>query len=306
MRIFRELDPGEATESSIREEENQVRTNLAAVRLIVAFGSARGGVGKSAILVNLAAALALAGRKIAIVDADLNSPSILGMVGMKAGRRAVFSDDIEPATGPLGLRIVSSEFLPEGEPSVSFVDIDENPTVPQNGAHPNEFGYLATLRRLLGRARFGALDFVLVDLASGIEHIYRLLKIVPRAKLLVATHPSELSARAMRGAVNLTSQYADAVIGVIENMAGFNCDGCHRVRPLMPYGAVAMHARDAGAQLLERLPFDPRFAETCDRGVIFVREYPQTPLGKQLIALAQLVDKSIDARPQVAAATSSS
>src|SRR6516162_6514363 len=149
MRIFRELDLGEATESSIREEENQVRANLTAVRAIVAFGSARGGVGKSAILVNLAAALALAGRKIAIVDADLNSPSILGMLGMKAGRRAFVSDDIEPAAGPLGLRIVSSEFLPEGEPSVSFVDTDDNPTVAQNGAHRNEFGYLVTLRRLL-------------------------------------------------------------------------------------------------------------------------------------------------------------
>lgn len=304
MRIFRELDLAEATESSIREDEDHLRTNLAAVRAIVAFGSARGGVGKSAILVNLAAALALAGRKVAIVDADLNSPSILAMLGIKPGRRAFVSEEIEPAAGPLGLRIVSSEFLPEGEPAVSFVDTDEIPTVPQNGAHPNEFGYLATLRRLLGRARFGGLDFVLVDLASGIEHIYRLLKIVPRAKLLLATHPSELSARAMRGAINITSQYADAALGVVENMAGFNCDGCHRVRPLMPYGAVAMHARDAGASLLERLPFDPRFAETCDRGVIFVREYPQTPLGKQLIALAQQVDKSIEARQQAGAASS--
>lgn len=306
MRIFRELDLREATESSIQEEENQVRTNLSAVRAIIAFGSARGGVGKSSILVNLAAVLALAGRKIAIVDGDLNSPSILPMLGIKAGRHGFGSDEIEPATGPLGLRLVSSEFLPEGEPSVSFVDIDDNVTVAQNGAHPNEFGYLATLRRLLGHVRFGALDFVLIDLASGIEQIYRLLKIVPRAKMLVATHPSELSGRAMRGAVNLASQYAEAVIGVIENMAGFNCDGCHRVRPLMPYGAVAMHAREVRAPLLERLPFDPRFAEACDRGAIFVREYAQTPLGKQLIALAHVIDKSVDARAQVATAASSS
>lgn len=305
MRIFRELDLGEASESSIREGENRVRTNLAAVHAIVACGSARGGVGKSALLVNLAAVLALAGRKVAIVDADLNSPSITAMVGMRTGRRAFVSDEIEPASGPLGLRIVSSEFLPEGEPSVSFVDSDETASVPQNGAHPNEFGYLATLRRLLGQSRFGVLDLVLVDLASGIEHIYRLLKIVPRAKLLLATHPSELSARAMRAAIGIASQHSDAVIGVVENMAGFNCDGCHRVRPLMPYGAVAMHARDAGALLLERLPFDPRFAETCDRGVIFVREYAQTPLGKQLIALAQIVDKAAEDRTHLGAATSS-
>jgi ATP-binding protein involved in chromosome partitioning len=305
MRIFRELDLGETTESSILEEENRVRSNLAAVGAIVACGSARGGVGKSALLVNIAAVLALAGRKIGIVDADLNSPSITGMLGMKPGRRAFISEEIELGAGPLGLRIVSSEFLPEGEPPTSFVDVDEVAAVPQNGAHPNEFGYLATMRRLLGRSRFGALDLILVDLAAGIEHVYRLLKIVPRAKVLLASHPSELSARATRAAISIASQYPNAVIGVVENMAGFNCDGCHQVRPLMPYGALAMHAREAGTTLLERLPFDPRFAETGDRGLIFIREYPQTPMGKQLAALANAVGKAAVSGAQVGAATSS-
>lgn len=306
MRIFRELDLGEATESSILEEENRVRANLTGVRAIVAFGSARGGVGKSALLVNIAAVLAVAGRKIAIVDADLNSPSITGMLGIKSGRRAFMSEEIEPAAGPLGLRIVSSDLLPEGEPPTSFVDINETPIVPQNGAHPNEFGYLATMRRLLGQSRFSMLDLILVDLAPGIEHIYRLLKIVPRAKLLLASHSSELSARATRAATAIPSQHQDSLIGVVENMAGFNCDGCHRIRPLMPYGALAMHAREAGALLLERLPFDPRFAETCDRGVIFVREYPQAPMAKQLVALAQAIDRAaVGNRTQVGVTTAS-
>ena len=304
MRIFRELELDETTGSSI-QEENRAYPNLAAVRAIIACGSARGGVGKSALLVNIAAALALAGRKIGIVDADLNSPSIAAMLGVKVGRRAFVTDEIEPVTGPLGLRIVSSEFLPEGEPLVSFADLDENTTVAQNGVRPCEFGYLATMRRLLGQSRFGPLDLVLVDLASGVEHIYQLFKIVPRAKLLLVSHPSELSARAMRAAIGIASQHPDAVIGVVENMAGFNCDGCHRVRPLMPYGAVGAHAREAGASLLERLPFDPRFAETCDRGVIFVREYPQTPLAKQIAALVQIIDKAGEPRPQVQGAISS-
>jgi ATP-binding protein involved in chromosome partitioning len=304
MRIFMELEPGEAANSSLREEERQACANLGAVRAVVAWGSARGGVGKSALLVNMAAALALAGRKIGIVDADLNSPSIAAMLGVRFGRRAFVTNEIEPAAGPLGLRIVSSEVLPDGEPSVSFSELDESSTVPQNGAGPCEFGYLATMRRLLSRSRFGPLDLVLVDLAPGIEHISRLFKIVPQAKLLLASHPSELSARAIHPAVCITSQHPNAVIGVVENMAGFNCDGCHSVRPLLPYGSVAAHAREAGAPLLERLPFDPRFAETCDRGVIFVREYPQTPLAKQIGALAQIVmDKAVEAHPRTAGAT---
>src|SRR5215831_20141998 len=103
MRIFRELELGEATDSSVREEEARARANLAGVRAIVACGSARGGVGKSALLVNIAVALAVAGRKVGIVDADLNSPSVTAMVGIKTGRRAFIGEEIEPVTGPLGL-----------------------------------------------------------------------------------------------------------------------------------------------------------------------------------------------------------
>jgi ATP-binding protein involved in chromosome partitioning len=303
MRIFSELELGEATESSIGEAESRARNNLAEVRAIVACGSARGGVGKSALVVNIAAALALAGRKVGIVDADLNSPGISAILGIRMRRQAFVSEDIEPAPGPLGLRIVSSELLPEGEVSVSFVDIDESTSVAQNGAHPNELGYLATMRRLLGQSRLGSLDLLLIDLAPGIEHIYRLFKIVPRTKLLLASHPSELSARAIRAALALASHHPDAVIGVVENMAGFNCDACHRVRPLMPYGAVATRAREAGAASLGRLPFDPRFAETCDRGVIFMREYPQTPLAKQIGALAQAIDKAVEPHSQIKGST---
>jgi ATP-binding protein involved in chromosome partitioning len=306
MRIFSELELGNTTDSSRGAPLSRTCGNLGAVRTIIACGSARGGVGKSALVVNLAAALALTGRKIGIVDADLNSPSISAMLGMRMRRQAFVSEEeIEPATGPLGLRIISSEFLPEGEPPVSFVDIAEATPVSQNGAHPNEFGYLATMRRLLGHAQFGTLDLVLIDLASGIEHIYRLFKIVPSMKLLLVTHPSDLSARAMRTALSLASLHPDAVVGVVENMAGFNCDGCHQVRPLLPYGAVATRVREAGAALLERLPFDSRFAETCDRGVIFVREYPQTPLAKQIGALARVIDKAVEARALVEGASSS-
>jgi ATP-binding protein involved in chromosome partitioning len=298
MRIFSEPEPREHTGCST-VEESRVRTNLAPVRAVVAFGSARGGVGKSALLVNVAASLALAGRKIGVVDADLNSPSVAAMLAVKPGRRAFVTDEIEPGGGPLGLRIIGSEFLPEGEPPpVSFAELDEAPPVPQNGAHPSELGYLATMRRLLGRTRFGPLDLLLVDLGSGVEHIDRLLKIVPRAAIVLATHPSDLSARSMRLAIGIASQLAGGVIGVVENMAGFNCNGCHTVRPLMPYGAVSSLARELGAPLMERLPFDPRFAESCDRGVIFVREYSQTPLAKQLVNLSQAIDKAAESRRQ--------
>src|SRR5258705_12497428 len=83
---------------------------------------------------------------------------------------------------------------------------------------------------------------------------------------------------------------ATSGVGVSENLVGCNGDGCHSVRPLMPRGGLAAVSNAAGIPVLGRLPFDPRMAECCDRGVIFIREYADTPLARQLTALAQSID----------------
>lgn len=279
------------------EEMSRLRVNLAGVKSIMALASARGGAGKSALAVNIAAVLAQTGRKVGIVDADLNSPSVLAMLGMKPARRVLMAGEgMEPGAGPLGLRVAASNLIPDGEPPpVSFVDM-EDPAVNLNGAGPAEVGYLATLRRLLGQTRFGALDLLLVDLAPGIEALYRWAQVVPRAHALLVTLTSANSARATRGAIEMAADEGIPLIGMVENMAGFNCDGCHSVRPLAPQGAIASLARESRVPVLERLPFDPRLAETSDRGVLFVREYGDTPLAKQIVALANSIDRAVAAR----------
>jgi ATP-binding protein involved in chromosome partitioning len=301
MRIFREAESGtEGLDAAAVEELPRISANLSGVKAIVAIGSARGGVGKSALTVNVAATLALAGRKVGIVDCDLNSPTIAAMFGMKSPRRSLLVDWTEPAAGPLGLRIAASNFIVDGEPPPpNFAGIDAEPQSPsRNGIGAGEVAYLATLRRLMGQTRFGTLDLLLLDLAPGLEQLYRLLSLVQRASVVLVSQPSELAARAVKSAVEFAAQRSAAIVGLVENMAGFNCDGCHSVRPLLPSGGLASVAREARLPLLERLPFDPRFAETCDRGLLFVREYAETPLAKQLTALAHAIDRVI-AEPHV-------
>lgn len=292
MRIFRDSETGEGgPDHALPAERSHLHANLAGVGAIVAIGSARGGVGKSSITVNLAATLALGGRKVGILDADLNSPSIVAMLGMKPPRRMPAIEGIEPGAGPLGLRIAASNLLPEGEPPpMSFVDFEETSTPSHGNGGLVELGYSATLRRLLANTRFGMLDLLLVDLAPGLEQLYRITRLVPRAGLVVISHPSELSSRAAKDAIEFAAHSSVGIVGVIENMAGFSCDGCHSVRPLMPQGALATLAREAHVPMLGRLPFDPRFAESSDRGTLFVREQAETPLAKQLIALAASLD----------------
>ncbi len=272
---------------------------------MVAIASARGGVGKSAICVNVAASLAIAGRKVAIIDADLNSPGLLGMLGLKPLRRFAPGEEIDPASGPLGLRVAASSQLADGEPAAfSFVESDEMPPPPPalNGARPLEIDYGATLRRLMG-ARFGPLDLMLIDLASGLSQLHCLAEMIGLTGIVMVTRPSEACVRATRDALKIVTHDGMAVLGLVENMLGFNCDSCHSVRPLFPQGDFAGLSQSSEAPILGRLPFDPRLADCAERGALFVREYPDAPLAKQFAAIAANLEQQIVRRAAPAPAT---
>jgi ATP-binding protein involved in chromosome partitioning len=268
---------------------------LAEVRTVVAVASAKGGVGKSAICVNLAAALAMAGRKVAIVDADLNSPGLLAMLGLKPLRRFPPSEEIDPASGPLGLRAVASSQLADGEPvAFSFVETDEAlPPAPSlNGASPLEIDCRGALRRLVG-ARFGPLDLMLIDLASGLSQLHCLAEVIELTGVVMVTRPSEACVHATHEALKTIALDGIPVLGLIENMLGFNCDSCHTVRPLFPQGNFPGLANAVEAPILGRLPFDPRLADCAERGALFVREYADAPLSKQFAAIATNLEREI-------------
>jgi ATP-binding protein involved in chromosome partitioning len=293
MRIFSEnatshRDPREPAEARV------VNANLAGVRAIVAIASAKGGTGKSTLTVNLATAMAQAGRKVALLDADLNAPSVLVMLGLKTPRRILASDMIEPMNGPLGLRIAAGSLLTEGEPPpASFLDEETMPVLSANGHGPVELNYTDALSRLVSETRFAGVEVLLIDLAPGLGELHRIARMVPLTGAIIVTQPSALGAQAVRTALEMTANSGIRVIGLVENMAGFNCDGCHAVRPLMPQGDLAAVAKEAETAMLVRLPFDPRLAECCDRGTLFVREYAETPLAKQLKVLSQTVEEAL-------------
>src|SRR5579863_8117740 len=173
MRIFSDIDRnGSADPAGARES---IRSNLSAVGATLAIASARGGVGKSMLAANIAAALVAKGRKVAIVDADLNSPSIPAMLGMKPQRRLPMIEGIEPVAGPHGLRVVSSDQLAGGEPPpISFAqDLDGEPVAPAP-AHPAELSYRDALSRILAQSQLGSVDLLIVDLATGLDRLHAL------------------------------------------------------------------------------------------------------------------------------------
>jgi ATP-binding protein involved in chromosome partitioning len=298
MRIFTEIaanGDGTARRDEFRE---RIRANLAAVEAVVAIASAKGGVGKSVLAVNAATTLALKGRKVAIVDADLNAPSVMAMLGMKPARHLPLTEGMQPAAGPHGLRIVSSEMLRGGEPApISFLDVDA-PEVPKpaDDGRPVELGYFDALARMLSQTRFGALDLLVLDLAPGLDRLYEASRALPLSGTVLVSHPSDHAVRAARRAIEIAAGARAGVLGIVENMSGFNCDSCRSVRPLMPEGGMAALAGEFEIPILGRLPFDPRLAEMSDRGVAMVHESAETPIAKMLAGIALQIEHRLPAR----------
>jgi ATP-binding protein involved in chromosome partitioning len=294
MRIFGEFEDHADAEAAAELE--RVRANLASVRSLVAITSAKGGVGKSVVAVNLAAALALVGRKAAIVDLDFNSPSVMSMLGMRPPRHLPLTEGIEPLGGPHGLRIVAADLLPGGAPHpMSFLG-DAAPAEAPEDERLIEMSQARALRMMLGQTRFGALDYAIFDLAPGLSNLHLLARTAPLHGVVLMSHPSGHAAHAARHGLEVASLAHLPVLGIVENMAGFHCDGCRSVRPLWPEGELPSAARESGLPILGRLPFDRRLAESSDRGVLFVRDHADTPIGKTFGELARQVEAAMAAR----------
>ena len=303
MRVFSDFEDKAGTNGTgtgLHHDPEALRRNLAPVKATLALASAKGGTGKSLLAVNIAGALAQAGRKVGIMDADLNAPSILPMLGTRAPLRFLSSEGIEPAAAPLGIRVISVELLTESQrPAMSFLD-EDTPTPPP--VAPVQLTHAQALRRMLTQTRFGPLDLLIIDLAPGVEELQRLMRVFTPTGVMLVTHASETAAAAMRHLLDLNKEIAAPIFGAIENMIAFGCDNCRSVRPLFPHGDIAGVARMAELPVIARLPFDPRFAESSDRARIFVTEFADTPIGKQLTEMARHIDSTLTAKVRKAAA----
>jgi ATP-binding protein involved in chromosome partitioning len=114
------------------------------------------------------------------------------------------------------------------------------------------------LREFLADVEWGSLDVLLVDLPPGIDRLESLTELVPGISgVLAVTIPSDASERAVRRALAATAERGTRVLGIVENMSGYLCDGCSEVRALFPGDAGASLSSASGAPLLARLPFHP-------------------------------------------------
>ena len=241
---------------------NAPDTEIPATTRVICVASGKGGVGKSSVTVNLAAALAARGLTVGVLDADIwgfSVPRMLGVEG-RLGGEVVTGDTadadrkIVPHTKQVGdglLKVVSMGLL---------VD-DEETALMWRGLMLNR-----AVQNFLEDVRWGAMAYLVIDMPPGTGDVQMgLARMLPRAELIVVTTPSTSAQKVAVRAVNMARRSHLRVAGVIENMSAFTCE--HGTSyPLFGSGGGAALAAEAGVSLLASIPLEPSVAAGGDVG----------------------------------------
>jgi ATP-binding protein involved in chromosome partitioning len=233
-------------------------TSVAPTTKVVLVGSGKGGVGKSSVTVNLAAALAATGLKVGVLDADIwgfSVPRMLGVSGRLSGHERDGKKQMVPHERPVGdglLRIISMGFLVE----------DEEQALMWRGLMLNR-----GVTHFLQDVAWGDdLDYLFVDMPPGTGDVQMgVAKLLPRAEVIVVTTPARAAQKVASRAVSMARKSYLRVAGVIENMSSFTCEHGESYA-LFGEGGGAELAADAGVPLLGQVPLEPAVASGGDEG----------------------------------------
>ncbi|MEM6887978.1 MAG: Mrp/NBP35 family ATP-binding protein [Pseudomonadota bacterium] len=220
------------------------------VQRILAIGSGKGGVGKSTVASNLAVALARAGRKVGLLDADIYGPSQPRMMGINK----------RPAS-PDGKTIIPLQAHGVTLMSIGFM-LDEAKAVVWRGPM-----LMGALQQMLGQVEWGKLDVLLVDLPPGTGDVQLTLctKSDVTGAIVVST-PQDVALLDARKALDMFSTLKTPVLGLIENMSHFVCPDCGAEHEIFGSGGVVAEADRLGLPLLGALPIDLETRLSGDQG----------------------------------------
>jgi ATP-binding protein involved in chromosome partitioning len=236
---------------------------------VIAIASGKGGVGKSSVTTNLAVALAQAGHKVGILDADIWGYSIPRMMGA-TGQATAVNNRVVPLEAH-GCKVISIGF---------FIDT-ERPVV-WRGPMLHR-----ALQQFLSDVDWGDLDFLLCDLPPGTGDIaISLAQMLPGADMLVVTTPQTAAQRVALRAGQVTAQTGMKVGGVIENMAVFIAPDTGKEYRIFGEGGGQLLAEELGTELLGSIPIDPRLREGSDDGVPLVAADPDAPASRVFTEIA--------------------
>ncbi|GJL78387.1 MAG: iron-sulfur cluster carrier protein [Nitrospinaceae bacterium] len=235
---------------------------LTGVKNIIAVASGKGGVGKSTVSTNLAIALKLSGASVGLMDADVYGPSIPQMLGIPITSPKAGADNKFFPHEKYGMKVVSAAFLTkQGQPLML--------RGPMLGG---------IIQQFLQNVEWGELDYLVIDLPPGTGDVQlTLTQRAPLSGAVVVTTPQEVSLIDADKGVKMFQQVKVPLLGVVENMSYFICDGCDKKHHIFKSGGGKTLADTFNIPLLGEIPIISQVVDGGDSGVPILMTDPESP-----------------------------
>ena len=235
------------------------------IKNFVMVSSGKGGVGKSTTSVNLAISLAMQGKKVGLLDADIYGPNIPRMMGLHAVKPEIHGNKLEP------LKAYGVEFMSMG-------------SIMEDGAALIWRGsmIMKAIEQFLRDIMWSELDVLVIDMPPGTgDAQLSLAQSVPITAGITVTTPQEVSLDDSRRSLNMFKKLDIPTAGIIENMSGFICPSCDEESDIFGMGTSAAVAEEFETELIARIPIEPAIRIGGDTGMPIVYHKPDTETSKR-------------------------
>ncbi len=256
-------------EMMLDERTKNIQKNMEKIKHKIVIISGKGGVGKTTVAINLAMSLASVGLRVGILDVDITGPNVIKMLGINPELKPKVDAEAKifyPIDGPLKLKVMSMAFL--------TLTADE----PVIWRGPMK---MSAVRQFLGDAEWGELDYLICDLPPGTsDETLDILQLIPDENVVIVSTPQEVALMDARKTIKMAMVMERNILGIIENMSGFNCPHCGEYIDLYPPGGAEKASIDFNIALLGKIPFETEVSQQSDQGLPFVLKYPESKSAK--------------------------
>jgi len=244
---------------------------LPGVKNVIAVASGKGGVGKTTVAVNMAVALAMAGAKVGILDADIYGPTVPLMLHVEE-RPALEGNKIRPPIA-LGVKVIS----------LGFFYNDSTPLIWRGPM------VAAAVKQFLTDVDWGELDYLVVDLPPGTgDASLTLAQTIPLSGVVIVTTPQDAALSVATKALAMFKKLNVPIIGIIENMSGFVCPHCGKMTEVFGRGGARKASEAFRENYIGEIPLDVDIRVRSDMGTPVVVAYPNSPSAKAFNHLARV------------------